>query len=127
MVIIARLKQQCLPKRKVKIKRRKQTLFVSHPGFVSYALAAATPPRAFFFFPTEYTFLCFKATDRVLAIVRPEAVEELDRLGQVLIVVAVVAQEGNLLVEAVEEVVMYVPSHDRIRPSGGTAQPCGLL
>lgn len=58
---------------------------------------------------------------------RPEAVEELDRLGQVLIVVAVVAQEGNLLVEAVEEVVMYVPSHDRIRPSGGTAQPCGLL
>lgn len=47
---------------------------------------------------------------------RPEAVEELDRLGQVLIVVAVVAQEGNLLVEAVEEVVMYVPSHDKIRP-----------
>lgn len=61
-------------------------------------------------------------------IVLPEAAEELDRLGQVLIVVAVVAQEGNLLVEAVEEVVMFVPSHDKIRPSGGgTAQPCGLL
>lgn len=57
----------------------------------------------------------------------PEAAEELDRLGQVLIVVAVVAQEGNLLVEAVEEVVMFVPSHDKIRPNGGTAQPCGLL
>lgn len=129
MVIIAQLKQQCLPKRKVKIKRRKQTLFVSHPVFVSYAFAAATPPRAFFFFffPTEYTFLCFKATDRVLAIVLPEAAEELDHLGQVLIVVAVVAQEESLLVEAVEEVVMYVPSHDKIRPNGGTAQPCGLL
>lgn len=128
MVIIAQLKQQCLPKRKVRIKRRKQTLFVSHPVFVPYAFAAATPPRAlFFFFPTEYTFLCFKATDRVLAIVLPEAVEELDRLGQVLIVVAVVAQEGSLLVEAVDEVVMYVPSHDKIRPNGGTAQPCGLL
>lgn len=78
-------------------------------------LTAATSPRASFFplfFPTEYNFLCFKATDRVLAIVLPEAAEELDRLGQVLIVVAVVAQEESLLVEAVEEVVMYVPSHD---------------
>lgn len=80
----------------------------------------------FFFFPTEYTFLCFKATDRVLAIVLPEAGEELDHLGQVLIVVAVVAQEGSLLVEAVEEVGMCVPSRDKMRPNG-TAQPRGLL
>lgn len=80
----------------------------------------------FFFFPTEYTSLCFKATDRVLAIVLPEAGEELDRLGQVLIVVAVVAQEESLLVEAVEEVVMYVHSHDKMRPNE-TAQPYGLL
>lgn len=56
----------------------------------------------------------------------PEAAEELDHLGQVLIVVAVVAQEGSLLVEAVEEVVMYVPSHDKMRPNG-RAQPQGLL
>ena len=56
----------------------------------------------------------------------PEAGEELDRLGQVLIVVAVVAQEESLLVEAVEEVVMYVLSHDKMRPNR-TAQPCGLL
>lgn len=98
--------------------------------FVSCAFTAPAAPRLFFFFflffPTEYTFLCFKATDRVLAIVLPEAVEELDHLGQVLIVVAVVAQEGSLLVEAVEEVVMYVPSHDKMTPNG-TAQPQGLL
>lgn len=56
----------------------------------------------------------------------PEAGVELDRLGQVLIVVAVVAREESLLVEAVEEVVMYVPSRDKMRPNG-TAQPCGLL
>lgn len=56
----------------------------------------------------------------------PEAGEESDHLGQVLIVVAVVAQEGSLLVEAVEEVVMYVPSHDKMRPNG-TAQPYGLV
>lgn len=111
----------------MKIERRKQTQFVSRLDFVSYAFTApATPRLFFFFFPTEYTFLCFKATDRVLAIVLPEAGEELDHLGQVLIVVAVVAQEGSLLVEAVEEVGMCVPSRDKMRPNG-TAQLRGLL
>ncbi|KAF2981860.1 hypothetical protein EK904_011814 [Melospiza melodia maxima] len=68
-----------------------------------------------------------KATDRVLAIVRPEAVEELDRPGQVLIVVAVVAQEGNLLVEAVEEAVMTGVSYSRNSQIFASALPSKLI
>lgn len=46
-------------------------------------------------------------------IVLLEVVVELGHLGRVLIVAAVVAQEESLLVEAAEEVVMSVPSHDK--------------
>lgn len=60
----------------------------------------------------HYDHLVLQATDQVLVTALPEVVGVLDLPGQVQIV-AVEAQEESLLVEAVVEVVMYDPSHDK--------------
>lgn len=57
-------------------------------------------------------FFLLQATAQVLVTALPEAVGDLDPHGQVPIA-AVEAQEESLLVEAVAEVVMYGPSHDK--------------
>lgn len=60
----------------------------------------------------HYDHLVLQATAQVLVTVLQEAVGGLDLPGQVQIV-AVEAQEESSLVEAVEEVVMYGPLHDK--------------
>lgn len=60
----------------------------------------------------HYGHLVLQATAQVLVTVLPEVVGVLDLPGQVQIV-AVEAQEESLLVEAVVEVVMYDPLHDK--------------
>lgn len=60
----------------------------------------------------HYDRLVLQATDQVLVTVLPEVVGDLGLPGQVQIV-AVEAQEESLLVEAVVEVVMYGPLHDK--------------
>lgn len=61
----------------------------------------------------HYGHLVLQATVQVLVTVLPEVVGVLDLPGQVQIA-AVEAQEESLLVEAVVEVVMYDPLHDKI-------------
>lgn len=60
----------------------------------------------------HYDHLVLQVTAQVLVTVLPEVVGDLDPPGQVQIV-AVEAQEESLLVEAVVEVVMYDPLHDK--------------